>query len=94
MPSPFTAILIENSYALTSEEFCRAIAIDETILLEMVEYQIIHPQGVSIQEWRFDSTCLRRGRIAASFFHDLEINMPGVALALELLERIEQLQKI
>lgn len=87
-----SVVIIDDAPMLTLEEFSRAIHVEKEIILEMVEYQFIQPKGHSANEWRFDSDSLRRGRIAASFYRDLEINMPGVALALELLDRIEALE--
>ncbi len=89
-----SAVIIEHPHSLTIEEFCRAIHIRREMVVEMVEYQIIAPEGEEKppENWRFDSASLKRGRIAASFYQDLEINLPGVALALELLDKIEGLQ--
>jgi chaperone modulatory protein CbpM len=87
-----TGVIIEKSESLTLEEFCHATHARKETIIKMIEYQLIEPQGESPEKWRFDSHSLKRGRIAASFYHDLEINMQGVALALELLDKIESLQ--
>lgn len=87
-----SVVIIDEAPLLTLDEFSRAIHIEKEIVFEMVDYQFIRPKGNSSEEWRFDSDALRLGRIAASFYRDLEINMPGVALALELLDRIETLE--
>lgn len=89
-----SGVIIENSHCLTLDEFSRAIKTEKTIVIEMVEYNLFLPQGGKLpEEWRFDSVSLKRGRMAASFLHDLEVNMPGVALALELMDKIEDLQQ-
>lgn len=89
---PLLPVLIEQSTSLTLEEFCHALQTQESIIIEMVEYELLQPQGNTPEQWRFDSSSLRRGRIATSFQRDLEVNMPGIALALELMDRIEDLQ--
>ncbi len=86
-------VIIEKSECLTLDEFCLAIRIERQIILQMVDHQLIYPIGINPEEWRFDSISLRRGRIAASFYRDLEINFSGIALALELLDRIEELKQ-
>lgn len=43
-------------------------------------------------QWRFSGTALRRVRRAMSLSRDLEVNPPGVALALDLLDEIEALR--
>jgi chaperone modulatory protein CbpM len=48
--------------------------------------------GESPQDWRFRGECLRRARLAWRLSHDLEINPPGVALALDLLDEISALR--
>lgn len=87
-----TGVIVEESQSLTLEEFCQATHTSREIIVEMIDYKLIQPQGNQPSEWRFDSLSLRRGRIAASFYK-LEINMQGVALAVELLEEVEQLRR-
>lgn len=87
-----TGVIVEESQSLTLEEFCQATHTSKEIIIEMVDYKLIQPQGKKPNEWRFDSLSLRRGRIAASFYYELEINMQGVALAVELLEEVEKLR--
>lgn len=43
-------------------------------------------------QWRFSGSALRRLRRAMSLSRDLEVNPPGVALALDLLDEIEALR--
>jgi len=87
-----SGVIIDQTQALTLAEFCQALSIPKELLMQMIDYQLIQPQGNNPEEWRFDSISLRRGRIAVSFYHDLEVNLTGIALALELLRQIEQLQ--
>lgn len=88
-----SGVIVDESQSLTLEEFCHAIHTQREIIVQMVEYQLIEPDGASPEEWRFDSHNLKRGRIAISFYRDLEINLPGVALALELMDKIERLRQ-
>ncbi len=87
-----SGVIIEEAHSLTLDEFCQATHVSKEIIIEMIDYELIHPAGKSPQEWRFDSVSLKRGRVAVSFYQELEVNMPGVALALELMDKIEQLQ--
>ncbi len=43
-------------------------------------------------EWRFTGATLRRARRALRLSHDLEVNAPGVALALDLIDEIDALR--
>lgn len=43
-------------------------------------------------QWRFSGSALRRARLAMRLARDLEVNPPGVALALDLIEEIDSLR--
>ena len=43
-------------------------------------------------QWRFSGSALRRARLAFSLARDLEVNPPGVALALDLIDEIGALR--
>lgn len=88
-----SGVIIESTEPLSFDELCHAVQLQDEILQELIEHQIIQPFGKSRTDWRFDSLCLRRARLAASFYHDLDINLAGIGLALDLLDRIEQLER-
>jgi chaperone modulatory protein CbpM len=46
------------------------------------------------EDWRFSGDSLRRAKTAAHLTHDLELNVPWVALALDLLDEIAQLRAL
>ncbi|PMB54665.1 Chaperone-modulator protein CbpM [Coxiella-like endosymbiont] len=78
---------------LNLKELCQAVHLQAQVVIEMVEHQLIEPEGNTPNSWRFDNGCLKRAKIAASFYHDLEVNIPGIGIALDLLERIEYLEQ-
>ena len=53
---------------------------------------VLAPIGASPQEWRFTGASLRRARLALTLTRELEINAPGVALALDLMDEIAALR--
>jgi chaperone modulatory protein CbpM len=53
----------------------------------------LQPLPDAAGEWQFAGENLRRARLALRLQRDLEINLAGVALALELLEEIHQLRR-
>jgi chaperone modulatory protein CbpM len=84
---------IFEEYALLSvEELSRLCAVDKTYIVELVEEGVLSVTEVA-SEWRFAGAALRRARTALRLQRDLEINLPGVALALELMEEIEELRR-
>lgn len=43
-------------------------------------------------QWRFSGAALGRARLALRLSRDLEVNAPGVALALDLIDEIDELR--
>ena len=92
MSDSFTAIVVEEDVHLSLVELCRACdAQEEQVQLWVVE-GVLSPIGSSPPEWRFTGASLRRARLALTLTRELEINPPGVAFALDLLDRIDALE--
>jgi chaperone modulatory protein CbpM len=85
--------IIEESADLSVADLCRLAAVDERHIVEFVEEGVLHAVEIDATEWRFNGTALRRVRVALRLERDLGLNVPGVALALELLEELEQLRR-
>ena len=73
-------------------EFCRLMHADHDLVVQLVENELIHPTGDDPYSWQFDAICIQRARTALSFYHSLEVNLPGLALALDLLDQIAELK--
>lgn len=84
--------VVEEELQLTIVELGRASdASEEEIELWVLE-GVLEPIGRSRPEWRFGGSSLARVRLASRLTRDLELNASGVALAIELLERIASLE--
>ena len=84
--------IVEEEIHLTLAELCRACSASEEHVVTWVFEGVLEPSGEAPQEWRFAGDSLRRARLALWLTRDLEVNPPGVALALDLLDEIAQLQ--
>jgi len=84
--------LLDEDVEMTLAQLCQACELSEAQIIELVEQGIIDPLGPKPAEWRFVSVSLRRVRITRNLQRDLGVNAPGAALALELLEEIEELR--
>ncbi len=84
--------VIQGTQALTLEELSLTLRTDKILIIEMVELNLLHPTGTGPNNWSFDSVSFARAKRAMSFKKDLEVNLPGVALALELLDQIDSLE--
>lgn len=88
----FTASVVDEEAPMSLAELARACRAQEDQLRVWVQEGALEPIGGSPPEWRFPGTALRRARIALSLTRELELNPPGVALALELMDEIEALK--
>jgi len=85
--------IFEEYTVLSVDELSRLCAVDRTYIVELVEEGVLSVIEIDASEWRFPGAALRRARMALRLQRDLEINLPGVALALELLEELERLRR-
>jgi chaperone modulatory protein CbpM len=85
--------IFEEYAVLSLEDLSRLCAVETTYIVELVEEGVLSVIEVEAPDWRFSGTALRRARTALRLQRDLEINLPGVALALELMEEIEVLRR-
>jgi chaperone modulatory protein CbpM len=85
--------IFEESSALSVQDLERMFAVEQRRIVEWVEEGVISVLEMEATEWRFSGAQLRRARIALRLERDLGVNAAGVALALELLEELEQLRR-
>lgn len=84
--------VVEEEVSLTLIELCRACSAEEEHVLAWVLEGVLQPAGRSPQDWTFGGESLRRAWLAQRLSHDLELNPPGLALALDLLDEIAALR--
>jgi chaperone modulatory protein CbpM len=85
-------LVVEEDVHLTLLELCQACRAEEEQVLAWVLEGALEPTGESPSQWRFSGESLRRARLAQRLSCDLELNPPGVALALDLLDEIAELR--
>ena len=84
--------IFEEHAVLSVDELCRLCAVERTYIVELVEEGVLNVLQFHDLEWRFHGAALRRARTAMRLQRDLELNLPGVALALELMEELDRLR--
>jgi len=84
--------LLDETVTLTLTEISYACRVRESEIIDLVEEGIIVPAAPSEPDWNFPATELRRARRAIRLQRDLDINLSGVALVLDLLDEVEDLR--
>ena len=83
--------VLDAESEITLVELCRTCAVQAETIESLVDYGIIEPAGRRGTHWCFQAGSIRRARVAMRLQRDLGVNLAGAALALELLERIDEL---
>jgi chaperone modulatory protein CbpM len=84
--------VVEEEVHMSIVEISQATRAPEELIMSWVSEGVLSPAGSSPEDWRFSGESLKRAKTAAHLTHDLELNTPGVALALDLLEEISRLR--
>jgi chaperone modulatory protein CbpM len=87
-----SAAWTEDELHLDVEALGRSLRCEIELIVALVHEGVLEPQGASPAEWRFGAAALLRARRAVRLARELEINPPGVALALQLLDEIQRLE--
>jgi chaperone modulatory protein CbpM len=87
-----SGIIVEESEQFTLGELSRACGRPTEWILALVAEGIIEPVGDEQRHWYFCGSSLRRVRIVERLQSDLDLNLSGAALALELLEEVQELR--
>lgn len=85
-------VVIEEHVHLTLVELCQACRASPDHVIAWVVEGVLEPIGTTPDEWHFTGPSLRRARLAAWLTQDLEINPPGIAFTLDLLDEIARLR--
>ena len=86
--------VVEEEVPMSLAELCRACGTERELVVQLVAHGVVEPQGAGPQAWVFAGASLRRTRVAVRLLHDLELNLPGAALAVDLLDEIARLQRM
>ena len=80
----------ETDTLFSLSELCERCGVHAEFIVEMIEYGIVAP--VTADRQRFSATALLRVHRARRLQRDLELNLPGLALGLDLLDEIAALR--
>jgi chaperone modulatory protein CbpM len=97
-PKSLRGQVIEEETLITLDELCRNCTIRAEEVVTLVREGILDPADETVDwdragRWHFHISSVRRVRTVVRLQRDLGVNLSGAALALELLDRIEELQR-
>ena len=86
-------MVLDECLTVSLAELTRLCGSQGRILRLMVTEGVLRPQGREPDEWRFSGLEVRRARRALRLQRDLDLNLAGAALALDLLDEVEILRE-
>jgi chaperone modulatory protein CbpM len=93
MTDPISAMLLDDSVEFSLTGLCAACRVSEELVVEIVAEGIVEPLGGDRAQWRFTGVALARVQRVLRLQQDFGVNLPGAALALDLLEELERLRR-
>ena len=87
-----TGSILEEQTELSLDDLSRACAAHAGRIVELVDEGLLSPTGTAPESWRFTGVHLHRARAALRLESDLGVNLAGAALALELLDELNDLR--
>ncbi|MFW6093017.1 MAG: chaperone modulator CbpM [Pseudomonadota bacterium] len=98
MIAPVDPELLDERLRFTLRDVCRICGVHAELIVELVEEGVIVPEPgrattAPPHRWHFDGIAVVRVQRAVRLQEDLGVNLPGVALALELLDELERLRR-
>ena len=87
-----TPIHCEYSFKLSLTELTLSFGVNKQTIFEIIDEGIISPPVTHDEELEFDEQSLRKIRTVLQLKQDLGVNLAGAALAIELLDKIDELR--
>lgn len=85
-------IVLDEEVVLTLHEVCQVCGVHESVVIEMVGEGIAEPLDSTAAIPEFSGIAVSRLLTAYRLQRDLQVNLAGAALALELLDEIHALK--
>lgn len=84
--------ILDETIELSLSDLAQRCSVKTEFVVAMVYEGVLEPHGEHPDEWHFGGQDLIRLRRALRLQQDLDVNLPGVALAIELLEELDDLR--
>jgi chaperone modulatory protein CbpM len=91
-PDILRGSVIGDDAVLSMEDLARACPAEVSWIAELVEVEVLTPQGAERSSWRFRAADLSCARRVARLQRDFDASLDAAAVMLDLLDQIEQLR--
>jgi chaperone modulatory protein CbpM len=91
-PPSHSGELLDETTEVTLAELTRMCRVHAEWVTELVDEGVLEPLTGRGAQWRFSSTSIVRIERARRLQRDLGVNLAGIALALQLIDRIDALE--
>ena len=92
-PDVLSGELLDEDTLMGLREVCTLCGVHAERIIEMVTEGIAEPYGRSPMEWRFTGPMVTRLQQALRLQAQLGVNLAGAALALDLLDELDELRR-
>jgi chaperone modulatory protein CbpM len=86
--------IIDQGAMCTLDDLCLSCNVNPDWIAGLVEHGVIEAVGQTRSGWRFTTLSIVRVAKAKRLERDLGLNLPGVALALDLLDQLDEMRAI
>ena len=86
--------VLEEGDLVSLADLCRSCTVEIRTITTLVSEGILDPMGRDVEHWQFTVSSLRRVKTVIHLQRDLGVNLAGAALALDLLDRIAELERL
>lgn len=86
-------VLVDEQSTISFVEVCQRYDIAENWLIDLLDQGLFNVSVINRESLLFNQTMLRRIQSARRLQHDLNINLSGVVLVLELLDQLSQVRQ-
>jgi chaperone modulatory protein CbpM len=93
METDLQCTIFDENNEFTLRELCDMCRVHAQFIEDLIDEGILSPRGTHPHEYRFSAVAIKRIQISIRLKDDLRVNLPGTALALNLLEEIEELKR-
>lgn len=87
-----TCEIVNQNETLSLAQMCHSAGVHAEWVTLLVEQGVLEPVTPHARQWQFSATDLPRLHTACRLAHDLDLSVPGIALALELMDEVRSLR--